>query len=133
MNEGSKREREERALDALLVSALRRVDKDDDTIDTNQLPQLTEDEKAAMNALGNDFVKRLLAGQRPYQPGAGKKDHCGEDEQLAHADSEADFAFNRAEEVDDETAAELERQEREILERRAREQKERTDGSGETP
>ena len=45
---------EDRALDALLVSILRR----------DKLPQLTEEEKAAMNNLGADFINRILAGDR---------------------------------------------------------------------
>lgn len=48
-------------MDALLVSVLRRIDKDDDIIDLDQLPQLTDEEKAAMNTLGDDFIDRLLA------------------------------------------------------------------------
>src|SRR5262249_48256636 len=68
MTEGSKRECEERALDALLVSTLRRVEKDDDLIEPEKLPQLTEEEKSAMNALGADFIDRILAGERPIQP-----------------------------------------------------------------
>ncbi len=68
MNAGDKPEREERALDALFVSTLRRVDRDEDTIDPDRLPQLTEEERVRMNALGSDFIKRLLAGERPLSP-----------------------------------------------------------------
>ena len=57
----SKREREEMAIDALIVLALRQVDKDDDYIDPKYLPQLTDEEKAALDALGTDFIDRLLA------------------------------------------------------------------------
>ena len=60
---GSKREREEHAADALLVSLLRRVDKDDDYIDPKHLPQLTDEERAAVDALGTDFVDRLLSAK----------------------------------------------------------------------
>ena len=65
MSEGSKREREERAADALLVSLLRRVDKDDDFIDPKHLPQLTEEEKAAMETLGS--VARLSLAVDAFQ------------------------------------------------------------------
>src|SRR6266536_930690 len=68
MSGGCRREREERALDALLVSILRRVDKDDDITELDKLPQLTDEEKAAMNALGTDFIDRILAGERPVPP-----------------------------------------------------------------
>ncbi len=131
MNGGSKREREERALDALLVSALRRVDKDDDIIETDKLPQLTEEEKAAMNSLAPDFIDRILAGERPIarrgKPNTSDPDECEDD--LALAGSGADTCLNRAEEVDDETTEELERREREVLERKARERKDDGDGA----
>ncbi|GIW88279.1 MAG: hypothetical protein KatS3mg108_2603 [Isosphaeraceae bacterium] len=130
MSAGGKREREERALDALLVSALRRADKDDEVIDPDRLPQLTDEEKAAMRSLGSDFVKRLLAGERPLEakPEQRQRESCDEEDALALAGSGADWGLNRAEEIDGETAEELERRKREILERRARERKE---GGGE--
>jgi len=131
MTGGSRREREERALDALLVSTLRRVEKDDDLIESDKLPQLTDEEKAAMNALGPDFIDRILAGERPVQPReepkTGGPDKGGD---LALAGSGADCSLNRAEEVDDETSEELERREREILERKSRERK---GGGGSAP
>jgi hypothetical protein len=122
MNGGSKREREELALDALLVSTLRRVDKDDDIVAPDKLPQLTEEEKAAMNALAPDFIDRILAGERPIQRKTESK--CpSEGEHLALAGCGADTSMNRAEEVDDETQQELDEREREIVERKARERK----------
>lgn len=63
MSEISRKEREERAADALLVSLLRRVDKDDEYIDPKHLPKLTDEERAAITGLGADFVDRLLAGE----------------------------------------------------------------------
>jgi hypothetical protein len=65
MGKRGRREREERALDALLVSILRKVDKDDDIVELDKLPELTEEERAAMNTLGDDFIARILAGERP--------------------------------------------------------------------
>jgi hypothetical protein len=129
MSGGSKREREERALDALLVSILRKVDKDDDITEPDKLPQLSDEEKAAMNALGTDFIERILAGERPVLPREQpKKDDHDDNEEAALAGSGADCSLNRAEEVNDETTAELDRREREVLERKARERKERGDG-----
>jgi predicted ABC-class ATPase len=129
MSGESKREREERALDALLVSILRRVDKDDDIVEPDMLPQLTDEEKAAMNALGTDFIDRILAGKRPITPRDDpKKDGPDDGEEAALAGSGADCSLNRAEEIDDETTKELQRREREILERKAREQSERGGG-----
>jgi len=131
MSGGSKREREERALDALLVSTLRRVDKEDDIVGADKLPQLTEEEKAAMNALPPDFLDRIVAGERPIARRETPK-HADHDESgdLALAGSGADTCLNRAEDVDDDTAAELERREREIIERKAHEQKQ---GGGDEP
>jgi hypothetical protein len=128
MSEGSRREREERAADALLVSLLRRVDKDDDYIDPKHLPQLTDEEKAAMEALGSDFVDRLLAGERPLASQNIPTEDCPDEREVALAGGGADRNFNRAEVVDDATTEELGEREREIIERRARERKE---GGGE--
>lgn len=127
MSEGSKKDREERALDALLVSLLRRVDKDDDYIDPKHLPQLTDEERAAVDALGADFVDRLLAGERPLAAKPDPKDASNQSEE-ALAGCGPDTSFNRAEVVDDATTEELEEQERQIIERRKRE---REGGGGE--
>jgi len=129
MSAGGKRDREELALDALLVSALRRADKDEDTVDPDRLPQLTEEEKVAAEGLGNDFIKRLLAGEWPLQSSVPHNDGGGRyvQEELAFSYSGADFALNRAEEIDGDTADELERRKREILERKSRE---RAEGAG---
>jgi hypothetical protein len=131
MSGGSRREREERALDALLVSILRRVDKDDDITELDKLPQLTDEEKSAMNALGTDFIDRILGGERPIPPSVEpKKDDHDESQGVALAGSGTGCSLNRAEEVNDETTEELEQREREVLERKARERKE---GGGSAP
>jgi hypothetical protein len=122
MSEGSRREREERALDALLVSILRRVDRDDDITELDKLPQLTDEEKAAMNSLEPDFVDRILAGERPVLPrSVSDKSPLDESNKLALAANGMDCSLNRAEEVDDAALAELERKEREIIDRKSRE------------
>jgi hypothetical protein len=128
MNGATGREREERAQDALLVSALRQEDSEAD-INAKSLPELTEEEKAAMKALRGNFIQRLLVGERPLgDPREPEEDCPDESEELALAGSWADTSLNRAEEVDDETAKELEEREREILQRKARERKERRGG-----
>jgi hypothetical protein len=124
MQEGSKREREERAVDALLVSLLRRVDKDDDYIDPKHLPQLTDDDKAALAALGPNFIDRLLAGERPLAAKPDSKPDRLDESDVALAASGPDYSFNRAEVVDNVTKEELDEREREILKRKARERKE---------
>jgi hypothetical protein len=48
MSDANKHEREERALDALIVSALRRADRDEDAVDPENLPALTEAEREAL-------------------------------------------------------------------------------------
>lgn len=50
------KEGEDRAFEALLVSALRGGD-----IDIDSLPELTEKDKAALDSLGPDFIRRLIA------------------------------------------------------------------------
>jgi hypothetical protein len=118
----SKREREELALDALLISALRRADKDGDEIDPKRLPKLSEAERTAMNALGSDFVQRLLAGNRPIQNAAEQeqKGETGETSELALAGSDTGCGLNRAEELNDESTEEIDQQKREIIERKKR-------------
>jgi hypothetical protein len=124
MSQESKRDPEERALDALLVLALRRAEKDC-MINSERLPQLSEDEQAAMKSLGGDFVSRLLAGERPLERASTDRadEDCHEDNAVALVGSGADWGLNRAEEIDAETAEELERQKREILSRLARERR----------
>src|SRR4051812_19578474 len=126
MSGGTGKEREERAVDALLISALRQQDSEGTDVDAKNLPQLTEEEKAAMKALGSNFIQRLLAGARPLGdaavPQESDTDEC---EELAAAGCGTDGIMYRAEEVDEQTKQELDEREREILERKARERKER--------
>jgi hypothetical protein len=123
MSESSRKEREERAADALIVSLLRRVDGDGDYVDPKHLPELTDEERAAVDALGADFVERLLAGERPLAAKPNPKGDTAKSEG-AFAGCGPDTSFNRAEAVDNVTAEELEEQEREIIERRRREREE---------
>ena len=54
-------DRKNQELDALNVAALRSQD-DEGEIPWEHLPELTNDERAALDSLGTGFVKRLLAG-----------------------------------------------------------------------
>lgn len=128
MAESSRKEREERAADALLVSLLRRVDRDDDYIDPKHLPQLTDEERAAVDALGADFVDRLLAGERPLAGKSGPQQDCPDEGEVALSGCGPDTSFNRAGDIDDATTAELEEREREVIKRKKRE---REEGGGE--
>ena len=59
----NKHECEQRAIDALIVLALRgRVAEIDmEHVVPEHLPKLTDEEREALDALGPDFVERLLA------------------------------------------------------------------------
>jgi len=131
MSDRSTNEREERALDALLVTTLRRIEKDDELIDIEKLPELTaEEQEAAASVLDDEFIKLILAGGRPLTASPKKNSPEGSDE-LALAGCGTDYSFNRAEVVDDATLEELDRQQREALDRKAereRQERERKEG-----
>ena len=123
MSAESKKEREDRALDALLISALRRADNDSDEVDPKRLPKLCEAERTAMNALGSDFVQRLLVGNDLAGADEEPEQDCpaGDASNLALAGSEMDRGLNRAEAVCDESTEEMDQQKRDIIERKKRE------------
>ena len=111
MSEQTKREGEERALEALIVSQLRR---EHDLSRPERLPELTGEEKAALSALGPNLVDRLWEAA----------DADIDDDDPVYVDAEfimsEDVAFagmNRADEVDEETKANLEKRRKEVLER----------------
>lgn len=113
MSEQTKREAEERALEALIVSQLRR---EHDLSRPERLPELTGEEKAALSALGPNLVDRLWD--------AADADTDDDDPVSVYDDAEfvmsEDVAFagmNRADEVDEETKANLEKRRKEVLER----------------
>lgn len=111
----SKNEREDRALDALIVSQLRRNDE----TDVEHLPRLTEDEKAALDSLGPAFVDRLFAEET-----AEGDDQPDSEGATAFTREEMLAGMNRAEDIDDETAEELEKKRKEIIDRVKREEEE---------
>lgn len=112
----TERSREERAFEALILSAVRRLDDED--IDIERLPDPSEKEERALQRLGPDFMDELLAGRR------GKLERpetdCEEGE-LALAGESCGGELHRAVEVDEATAKELEEKDREIIERKLRE------------
>lgn len=111
MTDRSKQERNQRALDALIVSQLRRHE-DGDEADLEHLPRLTAEEKQALDSLGPDFIDNLLAGENKPE----EDDPPAEEDELLCAGGMS-FGMNRAEEIDGETAEELERKRQEIIER----------------
>lgn len=111
MTDRSKQERNQRALDALIVSQLRRHE-DSDEVDLEHLPRLTVEEEQAFDSLGPDFIDKLLAGEiKPTED-----DLSVEEDELLCAGGMS-FGMNRAEEIDAKTAEELERKRQEIIER----------------
>ena len=54
----NKKEREERAFEALIVKTLRQIDYED--VDIDSLPELNDKEKRALEKLGPDFIENLL-------------------------------------------------------------------------
>ena len=123
MSNESKREKEARALDALIVGALRRPDAEGE-ISPDALPELTAEEKEALAKRREGLLERVFA-----EEGAQSKepfhDENSREQEFATVGmgSEAWSGFNRAEEVDDESSAELERHRNEVLERRKNERK----------
>ena len=125
MNGGTGKEREERAVDALLISALRQMDSDG-TTSTRSKPARTHGRGEGGDESPGERLHPAPAGRRATAPAPreNQKSDCpDESEELALAGSGADNSLNRAEEVDDETTQELEQREREILERKARSEK----------
>lgn len=105
-------EREDRALEALIVSQLRRNDE----TESEHLPQLSDEDKSVLDSLGPDFIDRLYAEEAPMeeQDSDGVEEHS--EEMLA--------GMNRAENIDDDTKAELDRKRKEIIDRLKGEQEE---------
>lgn len=118
MSGQSKQQRTDRALDALLVSVIRLGSEKE--IDAERLPELTKEERAALDSLGPDFMDRILAGETSSCEERGPATDCGKSEPVLSGSFEG-FGLNRAQEIEAETADELERRRREIVERKARE------------
>ncbi len=103
----SRKEREERAFEALIVSQLRK-ECNPDKVKVEDLPTLTAKEKAALKALGPDLVERLWND--------GKKSSFPAPFQSRPVPT-GEFVMNRAEDVSLETADELARRRAELIER----------------
>ncbi|MHC4401370.1 MAG: hypothetical protein ACYTG0_16995 [Planctomycetota bacterium] len=121
MSAHSERDREDRALDALIASQLR-WEGDRDKSEKEHLPQLTEADCRAMDALGEDLVERLLAGEvgPAFDCESSTKVESADDEALVGAGDASAFGFNRASSVDHEV---LDQKRRELLERLRSERK----------
>lgn len=116
-----RKEREERAFEALIVSLLRK-DCDPDKVKPEDLPKLTKKEKAALEALGPDLVDRLW-NQARRDPGPPRV--VKEEPAMARAD---EHGMNRAEIISEETAQEIRRHREEVLQRIMKQREAKTDG-----
>ena len=111
-------DREEDALDALIVAAFRNGQgEEDDKLDlTGPEPRLSEADEQALAALGPDLVGKILAG------GCTSKSTKGSHTDLTREpDLELTGAMNRAEE-----GAEISQKAREEMERKIQEHEEET-------
>ena len=108
MNDRSKQERDQRALDALFVSQLRRHERCDE-VDIEHLPKLTKEDKEALDSLGPNFIGQLFAGSLPKISDAPEEAN----EELLCAGGMS-FGMNRADEIDEQAKAEIERKRKEI-------------------
>jgi len=108
MTDRSNQERDQRALDALFVSQLRRHERCDD-VDIERLPKLTKEDKEALDSLGPDFIRRLLAGSLPTISDAPEDAN----EELLCAGGMS-FGMNRADEIDEQSEAEIEQKRKAI-------------------
>ena len=111
------RDREDEALDALIVAAFRSDQgKEDDDLDlTGPVPRLSEGDERALAALGPDVVAKILADRR--EPAHGERRRPVQ--RLHVPEPELAGAMNRGEED-----AELTEDAREEMERKVREHEE---------
>jgi len=103
--------REERAFEGLVVDALRRVDKEDICID---IREPDEEELAALELLGADFIDRLVSGK--LEPKAVEPEEEGGE--LAMAGEGSSWELFRCDGVDDAVNEELKKADEEIIKRK---------------
>ena len=126
MNGARDKEREVKALDALIVGALR-PERDSEEVNADAFPELTEREKQALDSLGPDFGERLVNGE--LSESSTTTDSVSEDaEELVVSAEEFAYGMNRAEQIAPETAEELDAKRREILKRKIEEKKRQQGG-----
>lgn len=103
------RDGEDRALEALIVSQLRR---ERECCDINDLPELTAEERAVMNAAPADLIEKLWE-----QAEAADLDADDEEEEDCEAEVEEDLyvGMNRANGPTDETHKKLDEARKEVL------------------
>ncbi|MBN8626029.1 MAG: hypothetical protein J0M17_11110 [Planctomycetes bacterium] len=92
----SHREREDKAFEAFIVSQVRRKR---DISNLDDLPELTDAERAAMNKLPADLVDKLWERLSDVDDSVPDDEACED----VHCGELAGAGMNRAEEMDDET------------------------------
>jgi len=121
----SHREREDRALEALIVSNLR---PDKECLDPEKLPRLTDEERASLKSFRPGFIKELIS---EVDAEAGEPVESVLPEEAEHL--ELAYGMNRAEEIDEATDEELNRRRQELLDELGKEKEddaERDRGTG---
>jgi hypothetical protein len=104
------KDREEEALDALIVAAFRSVSfKESDLPDLSKpAPELSKEDQEALDALGPDLISKIVSGETKKEPEA--------QDGSAEIEPELAGALNRADED-----TELSKKAREEMERKIRE------------
>jgi hypothetical protein len=120
----SQDEREIRAFEAIIVSQLHR---ERDPMNLNDLPELTEGQKAALKGRPNDFVEKLWAEVENEKE---EDEECDDDVCDVEAVEEEFAAMNRAEEMDDETRKALDEARKEVVESMRKQNKEHGGANG---
>jgi hypothetical protein len=111
MSSSNDRKREERAFDLLIASQLGR---ERDVANPDDLPELTDEELAAMDSVPPDIIAQLWdqedAGQGPGLPGRAGPDHS-----LVGAGGGICRGFYRAPEIKDEDHEKLDEARRQVI------------------
>lgn len=103
------RDKEDRALEALIVSQLRR---ERECCDINDLPELTAEERAVMNAAPADLIQKLWEQAATADLDAEEED----DDCEAEVDEDLYVGMNRADGPTDETHKKLDEARKEVIE-----------------
>lgn len=113
------KKREDRAFEAFIVSQVRR---ERDIMNLNDLPELTPEQRAAMNKLPSDLIERLW--NKVGEAEANGEEPCDE-----LVDEELFAGMNRAEDMDEETRKKIEAARKKQIEEL---RKKRNDGNAES-
>ena len=114
----SRIEREERAFEALIVSQFCR-ECDPNKVNLEDLPALTAKERSALKELGPDLVERLWKDAKESSAPAPVQ---------SRPVPTGELVMNRAEQVDAETAEELERRKAELIDRMRKHNEDKKNG-----